>query len=345
MKQNMTTQRTGFTLIEILVVIAIIAVLAGILLAALSGVQQAAKKTKTSTLMQSFGRACDEFALDHGRYPGLLPDSVIDGTTITSTQNALLELMGGARVKSTQSTLSVISEYDDFIDSTSVPEFPVNGWSLAFNPNRFGEGPWINGRVYEPYFSPKKDDLSYEPYDTNNPNDFSFPSLVDAWDTPIIYLRSVRKSGPIFCDPMNELDTNYSLPQFELRLSALDKFFEGATNANSSIIAPSVQDQSPEKRMAWLTLLLAHPTFWEVDSYPSASDCVSGTAWGTTRGRYLLISAGPDTTFLEVGNEQVHLNQEVDPDDPFTSLLHSDEGTVTPTMMESFDDVIVHGGA
>ncbi|MCH2146724.1 MAG: prepilin-type N-terminal cleavage/methylation domain-containing protein, partial [Phycisphaerales bacterium] len=77
----------GFTLIEILVVVAIIAILAGILLAALSGVQNAAKKTQTSTLMQSFGRACDEFALDNGRYPGLLPDAAVDGVAITPMQN------------------------------------------------------------------------------------------------------------------------------------------------------------------------------------------------------------------------------------------------------------------
>ena len=145
MTHQLKTHKLGFTLIEILVVIAIIAILAGILLAALSGVQQAARKTQTTTLMQAFGRACDEFALDHGRYPGLLPDSIINGTTITSTQNALLELMGGARAKSTQSTSTVIDEYDSFADNDPnniVVEFTIGGgWDIAFNPNRFGGRP------------------------------------------------------------------------------------------------------------------------------------------------------------------------------------------------------------
>ena len=170
----MTTQnskrRFGFTLIEILVVIAIIAVLASILLPALQKVQETAKKTKTSSLMQAFARACDEFALDHGRYPGLLPDSAVDGTNITSAQNALLELMGGVRAMNNQSPQSVVNEYNDFANTADVLNTvndPASGltWDLAFNESRFGEGPWINGRVYEPYFSPKSSDLKYIPLD------------------------------------------------------------------------------------------------------------------------------------------------------------------------------------
>ncbi len=198
----MTTQnikrRFGFILIEILVVIAIIAVLASILLPALQKVQETAKKTKTSSLMQAFARACDEFALDHGRYPGLLPDSAVDGTSITSAQNALLELMGGVRAMNNQSPQSVVNEYTDFANSAGVLNTvndPASGliWEIAFNESRFGEGPWISGRVYEPYFSPKSSDLKYTPFDTNNPGTFEFPSLVDAWDIPIIYFRSGRK--------------------------------------------------------------------------------------------------------------------------------------------------------
>lgn len=345
MNKQQTYKRSGFTLIEILVVIAIIAVLAGILLAALSGVQKAAKKTKSETLMQSFGRACDEFALDHGRYPGILPDAVIDGTQITSTQNALLELMGGARVKGPQATSTIIQEFDVFADSTPVPTMTINGWELAFNPNKFGEGPWISGRVHDPYFSPKSSDLEYSSYDDNNPDEFELPSLVDAWDMPIIYLRSVRKNGPIFDDPDNSDEPNYSLPQFELRLTALDAFFESALNQNSSVLAANVPNQSSEKRLAWITLLLAHPTFWETDSFSSCSDCTPGTAWGTTRGRYVLISAGPDATYFEVGNEQIHDNQNINPTDPFNSLMDSNDDSVAPNMLDSFDDVVVYGGA
>lgn len=343
----------GFTLIEILVVIAIIAVLAGLLLAALSGVQKAAKRTKTTSLMQSFARACDEFALDHGRYPGLLPDSAIeeeatqvsqpiDITSITPTQNALLELMGGARVKNSLSPTSVLKEYENFVsNATIVYSFtdPLTNveWDIAFDESRFGEGPWMNGRVYEPYFSPKLSDLRFIPF-ANDPDvleKYTLPSLIDAWETPIIYLRAGRKSGRII-----DQATNGLLPQFDLPL--LDQFFEDALNTNGSVIGPILASDDAT-RLAWLTLLLAHPSFWEDTGNGEVFS--SGVAWGTTRGRYVLISAGSDGIYLEVANEQVHTGHVVDPNNPSNSLFDPQSGLVTPIMMETFDDVIVYGGA
>ena len=323
-----TTSSSGFTLIEILVVIAIISVLAGILLAALSGVQKAAKKTQSSSLLESFARACDAFALDHGRYPGLLPESAVNGTELTSMQNAM-------------------DEYDSFAANATI-EYPDTftdpiselDWSLVFDESRFGEGPWISGRVYEPYFSPKSRDMKYKPFDINDPNDYVLPSLVDAWETPIIYFRAARKHGPIIADPANASDPNFILPQYDL--PGIDQFFEDALNTNSSIIGP-VLATDDATRIAWLSLLLAHPTFWEDNG--SGDVFTDGVVWGTARGRYLLISAGPDKIYLEVANKQMHQDQTVDPSNPQTSLEDPQEGSITPSMMDTFDDVIVYGGA
>ena len=324
--------------------IAIIAVLAGILLAALSGVQQAAKKTKTTTLMQSFARACDEFALDHGRYPGLLPDSALDGTTITSTQNALLELMGGARARHSSSPSTVVDEFDAFNSSSNTVEFTGvggSGWDIVFNQSRFGEGPWISGRIYEPYFSPKSSDLEYKgSYDNDNPpaeGEFGgFPSLVDAWETPIIYLRSIRKSGPIMDDPVNSGDTDYALPQFEL--PKMDLFFSGALNSNLSLISEDSED-----RVTWLSLLLSHPTFWEQDDTWFSNGPYT-VAWSTPRGRYMLLSAGPNTIYLEIENQPT--NPDSSDDDAYSvgDIMDSSNNKINPTIMDSFDDVVVYGG-
>jgi hypothetical protein len=54
----------------------------------------------------------------------------------------------------------------------------------------------------------------------------------------------------------------------------------------------------------------------------------------------MLLSAGPDNIFLEKSNEQMYVDE-----DPAGTLLEPESGTVTPKMMETFDDVVVYGGA
>ncbi|MBC8203513.1 MAG: prepilin-type N-terminal cleavage/methylation domain-containing protein [Planctomycetes bacterium] len=344
--------RHGFTLVEILVVIAIIAILAGILLSALGSVQESAKKTKAESLMQAFARACDIFALDHGRYPGILPESAVNGIQITSMQNALLELMGGARVKNSNSPNSVINEFDNFANGPAVivensaffeDEATASNirWDLAFDQNRFGEGPFIGGRQYEPYFSPKSADLLYAAYsnsDVPNVNDlgdsFFFPTLIDPWETPIMYFRSSRTSGPVIAK--SDSDPNTPMPQFEIQEEL--QFFDPTDqiiNVNGSLFGNDLGDL--ENNLAWLTLLLAHPSFWDIDESNADPDFQDGVAWGTARGRYMLLSAGQDTIFLEKTNQPV--------DDAGEPISNPYGGEITPSMMNDFDDVIVHGGA
>ena len=103
------------------------------------------------------------------------------GVAITSTQNAMLELMGGARMARDDDTSSpVFNEFEAFLQSggTELPQLfedQISGlsWRVAFDERRFGEGPWISGRLYEPYFSPKSRDMQYTPPDT--PGDLSAP--------------------------------------------------------------------------------------------------------------------------------------------------------------------------
>ena len=97
----------GFSMTELLVVIGVIAVLAGLLLAAMGGVRRRALGTQTESTMQQFARACDAFQLEHGFYPGVSPDEILAGATggkgtpvITGTENALLHMLGGSRVAS-----------------------------------------------------------------------------------------------------------------------------------------------------------------------------------------------------------------------------------------------------
>jgi len=69
----------GFTLVELLTVMAIIAILAGLTLAAFSGVQRSALRKRAITEIQGLGTALESYKADNGSYP------IPPVTTFTST--------------------------------------------------------------------------------------------------------------------------------------------------------------------------------------------------------------------------------------------------------------------
>ena len=201
---------SGFTLVEVMVVISIIVVLAGILLVALGNATESARRAKTTTALGSFRAGCDSFALDHNTYPGVLPSTALDGLEITSTQNALLHLLGGYRVYNDRSSVAERAEYDAYLESSTsegreVYEInltdPVTSidWNLVVVPSRMGEGPVINGKPYSPYFSPRDTELVFniEGIQDYTSGINTLPNLVDAWGTPVLYFRQERGVGPM----------------------------------------------------------------------------------------------------------------------------------------------------
>lgn len=75
-------QQKGFTLIEVLVVIAIIGVLASIVLVALNSSRQKGRDTKRVADMRQVNQALEIYSHDYGGYPAALTDVVPDYTSI-----------------------------------------------------------------------------------------------------------------------------------------------------------------------------------------------------------------------------------------------------------------------
>ncbi|MHC4414054.1 MAG: type II secretion system protein [Planctomycetota bacterium] len=310
-------RRRGFSMTELLVVIGIIAVLAGILLVAMRGVRRRALYTQTESVMQGFISACDAFQMEHGRYPGAVPETILAANPLLSgTENALLELMGGFIRRDDP-------RYDDFT-GPDWQEIIINGSTplgrIKVNRTLIGEGPTINGKPYAPYFTPGTGELIVAEYP---PDDNDLPDLVDAWGQPIAYVRRARSTGPL-AGPAGATPA----PQF---LTASITPYTGST-----ALGEIGQDQTDPEGGSVLNLgdfdatfaqIIRHPAFGEPD------DPLNGTA----RGAYSLFSAGPDGIYFS------RKDGPGSPAEPVNNIV-DDPDFGNPRVVEEYDDIRRFGG-
>jgi prepilin-type N-terminal cleavage/methylation domain-containing protein/prepilin-type processing-associated H-X9-DG protein len=82
-------ERGGFTLVELLVVVAMVGVLTAILLPAIQAAREAARKIQCVNNLKHIGLAVHHYASTHRRFPPgrLMPDMIINGVVQTSYTN------------------------------------------------------------------------------------------------------------------------------------------------------------------------------------------------------------------------------------------------------------------
>jgi len=339
--------RAAFTIIELLVVIGIIAVLAGILLVALRNVNQRAKATETSKRLETFSAAIDSYVQDVGQFPAVIPENILGAMTnppISSTENTLLALMGGYRVLLPSDVGTPAQDaYDDFVANPVgcggmiEINFGSSGYKLAVDLNQIGQGPVVNGKPRAPFLAPSQGEMIEivgqigEPHTVTNPcppggpSTRGLPDLVDGWGQPIMLLRRMRQTGPLVGDPSNN-------PQF--LVGAMTPYLDSIELAElgKDQTAESILNQAANPLLT-LAQIIRSPAFGP----PDITQAAINNGEYVPRGSYALFSAGPDGVFFSIYDG---------PGSPGSAVLDIETGQYgNPQVVNEYDDIRRFGGA
>lgn len=174
-----SSRRTcGFTLIELVVVIAIIAIVAAISIPAMSGVRDTSRLTQTRGLIQSLENATSQFKNDNqGRQPGYFSPKEMGRDTnisagMSTMSNMLLDLVGGVVDTPPLPTPNP----PDLIE---VSPYTTGSIKVLVDLNKMGTGKYF----VLPGGSWSKSAGQPNSSGYNNP---LMPDLVDAFGTPIL---------------------------------------------------------------------------------------------------------------------------------------------------------------
>jgi len=162
--KNCLVTRRGFTLIELMIVIAIIGILVGLLLPALNAIREKAQRVQVVNLVREASLSCEAFRLENNQYPWTKPTAVKADTEIKG-EDVYSELRAGAEalVNTTQDYLGEVPrKYIRQEDVSGKPRDRLKDiWDqdLKFrvNPNTLAPVVWSRGRN-------KVDDTNFENY-------------------------------------------------------------------------------------------------------------------------------------------------------------------------------------
>ena len=143
MTRNSRRRGQAFTLIELLIVIVIIAILAGLLFPAFRGVQAQAKRAQAKNDLTQIVTAVNAFYTEYGRYPTTATTDIIFGPAASTTNDALFNELRA--VTSTLNTRKIVFISPPDVKDPSNPKSGIGTSTTQFLPV---------GQYYDPWGTP-----------------------------------------------------------------------------------------------------------------------------------------------------------------------------------------------
>lgn len=315
MRHSLVPKR-GFTLVELLAVIAIISLLIGLLVPAVSQVRKQAKKVSTQNQIDKLGKGCELRYAELDRYPSssqITNPFESDNVQLSGAQSLILHL-AGADLKG-----FVLNKKDTYYDVDSDGDIDPDDWLdwYSLEPSRsdfrrFGPYIEVDGDSIK---SPRvwADDNGFELADAlqlgtagadNWAND-KLPFAVDAFNGPILYYQANEDATL----PFSEVDSDGSITSVGRYNQDDNAPITGSAitglPGQSLTGGPPADGLHPFATLGWsatdATARPEDPSFansiFDQDIFEQRGDAMTGKVWPHRPETFILYSAGADGVY------------------------------------------------
>jgi prepilin-type N-terminal cleavage/methylation domain-containing protein len=134
--QNQSRAASGFTLIELIVVITIIIILAGLLFPAFRGVQDQAKRTQAKNDLTQIVTAVNAFYTEYGKYPLVTADTIYgpEGGSSADLFYTLRAVASGANAINAINTRAIVFMSPPDVKDTANPRAGIGSDGQYYDP-------------------------------------------------------------------------------------------------------------------------------------------------------------------------------------------------------------------